>query len=195
MTRVYLDTSALVRRAELAAQAPTPRSLHAGRPVATLLAGTAHEVATSEVGRMEFHDVVTTMWRDSTPTGIQYDAQWWERVTQEISNEISSGRLSIRNSPPRAFQRAMSNVTMATRQHNKKFRVWDAVHLITALAWSVDVGETVELWTTDGDFDGFMGLYPYFSKNLIIRNLDKPDTFVRPDTYVNRGGPATVLSM
>jgi hypothetical protein len=48
------------------------------------------------------------------------------------------------------------------------------VHLITAVAWSIEVGSTVDLWTTDGDFDGFVDLYPFFGRYVTVRNLDDP---------------------
>ena len=50
MACTYLDTSSLVRRAELSGPNPSPRSQHAGTPVEALLDAPADRVATSEVG-------------------------------------------------------------------------------------------------------------------------------------------------
>lgn len=169
---VYLDTSSLIRRAELSGVNPTPRSQHAGTPVVTLLQQSGGEVATSEVGLLEFHDVVTVMWRDASAPNAGYDEAWRESVVDAAMEDIDEGRLLVLSQPARVFEQAMTLVTMATRQHGRKFRVWDAVHLITAVGWSIDLGTPIELWTTDGDFEGFMSLYPHFATHIAGRNLD-----------------------
>lgn len=169
---VYLDTSALVRRAEAAVLQPTPRNIHSGTPVTTLLTSPPVPVATCEVGLLEFHDVVTMLWRDSNPPYQQHDEAWAESAISQVMADIAQERLSIRAAPARAYEQAITLVTMTTRMHGRKFRVWDAVHLVTATAWASELGQSVELWTTDGDFDGFVALYPHFGQFVSIKNLD-----------------------
>jgi hypothetical protein len=169
---VYLDTSALVRRAEASLPSPTGRNVHAGAPVAGLLAAPGVIVATSEIGLLEFHDVVTLMWRDTDASRQGHDEAWADAAVSTVMADIAHARLAIRPIAPRAYEQAMSLVTMATRTHGRKFRVWDAVHLVTATAWATELGARAELWTTDDDFDGFLDLYPHFKRSVIVRNLD-----------------------
>lgn len=172
MSPVYLDTSCLVRRAELSASSATQRTRHAGPPVVVALQGSTGQIATSEVGLLEFHDVVTGMWRDINPPNTGYDEAWCESVIDDTMVDVDEGRLLVLPLPTKVFERAMTLVTMSTRQHGRKFRVWDAVHLITAVGWSMALDDHVELWTTDDDFGGFVALYPYFMAHITVRNLD-----------------------
>lgn len=168
----YLDTSALVRRAELAAATPCPRSVRAGTPVATLLQGAGCLAATSEIGLVEFRDVVTTLWRDTMAANLEYDETWFETVWNQVMGDVAAGRLTVLYQPYRVLEQAMHLVTMATRDHGRKLRAWDAVHLITAVGWSVSTNSAVELWTTDTDYSVFTTLYPHFSSRITVRNLD-----------------------
>lgn len=171
---IYLDTSALVRRAEAAGPIPDARNSRAGPPVAALLASPAQGVATGEVGLLEFHDVLTMFWRDTDPSRGQFDETWINGAIALVMEDIASERLLVRPAPPRAFEHAMSLVTMAARPAagQRKFRIWDAVHLVTATAWAVELGEPLELWTTDGDFESFLQLFPSFASWISVRNLD-----------------------
>lgn len=169
---VYLDTSALVRRAEASVASPTPRNTHAGAPVTTLLAAPPGPVATSEVGLLEFHDVVMSMLRNTDAVYRTHDQAWSEAVIDAVMEDVASEHLEVRPVLPKIFEHVMTLVTMTTRLHGRKFRVWDALHLVTATAWSTEVGEQVELWTTDDDFEGFVGLFPHFGRAVVVRNLD-----------------------
>lgn len=159
-------------RSEAAAKNPTARSTHAGPPVAALLGAGSTRVAIGEVGLLEFHDVVTLLWRDTAREKDHYDEEWARSAISETMDDLAAGRLEILSTPPKAYEQAMTLVTMATRDHGRKFRVWDAVHLVTAMNWADDLGELVELWTTDSDFEGFLSLYSYFAASVSIRNLD-----------------------
>ncbi len=173
MGPVYIDTSCLVRRAELKGPKPTSRSQKAAQPVATALQNSVGSVAMSEVGLLEFHDVVTRMWRDTNAPNDVYDEEWCDSAIDEAMGDIADGRLLIRPIPVDGFEQAMTLVTMSTRQFGQKFRVWDAVHLITAIGWAAELNQTIELWTTDGDFEGFAGLFPHFTARLTVVNLDR----------------------
>lgn len=173
MTHTYLDTCCFVRRAELSGPLPTARTQHAAPPVVALLEQAAAPIATSQVGLAEFHDVVTAMWRNTNPPDDVYTEIWCDHAMAETLADVETGRLSILPLPPKVFEKAMTLVTMSTREHGRKFRVWDAIHLITAVAWSVDLQTKVELWTTDGDFDGFVSVYPSYANHVQIVHLDK----------------------
>lgn len=169
---IYLDTCALVRRAEASVPSPEARNTHAGMPVASLLSQPGDAVAICEVGLLEFHDVVTSLWRDTDAGKSQYDDAWAEKAISMMMGDIDAGRLTIKQSPAKAFEQAMTLVTMAARDYGRKFRVWDAVHLVTATDWALELGLVVELWTTDTDFEKFLAAFPHFATCVSIRNLD-----------------------
>lgn len=169
---VYLDTSALVRRAEASAGSPSPRNASAGPPVASLISASAGRVATNEVGLLEFHDIVTLLWRDTATENDHYDEMWAHSAISQAMDDLAAGRLEILPTPPKAYEQAMTLVTMTTRDHGRKFRVWDAVHLVTAMTWAEELRESVQIWTTDKDFEGFLSLYSYFASSVSVRNLD-----------------------
>jgi hypothetical protein len=87
-------------------------------------------------------------------------------------DDLAAGRLEVLTTPPKAYEQAMTLVRMTTRDYGRKFRVWDAVHLVTALTWAELLGQPVEIWTTDTDFEGFLGLYTHFAASVSVRNLD-----------------------
>lgn len=74
--------------------------------------------------------------------------------------------------PPRAAEHAMILVTIATRDHGSAFRVWDALHLLTAAAWAYAIRSVVGLTTTDRDFERFISLFPHFKTHVNPNNLD-----------------------
>jgi hypothetical protein len=162
-----------VRRAEVNGPNPTNRSQKAGQPVATALQNSVGAIAMSEVGLLEFHDVVTAMWRDTNAPNDVYDEAWCDSAIDDAMDDIANGRLLIRPIPIDGFEQAMTLVTMSTRQFGQTFRVWDAVHLITAIGWAAELNQVIELWTTDGDFEGFVGLFPHFASWLTVINLDR----------------------
>ena len=171
-SHVYLDTSALVRRAELGVAHPSTRAVHSGSPVASLLQNPPSLISTAEVGLLEVHDVLTRFWRDTDAAKAEFDEAWITAAISLVMSDIASGRLAIRTSPPRAFEQAMTLVTMAARTSGRKLGIWDAVHLVTATAWAVDLAKPIELWTTDDDFEGFVALFPEFSAYVSVRHLD-----------------------
>ena len=168
----YLDTSALVRMAEMDVRNPTSRNVHAGTPVAQLFGTPIPPVGLSPLTIMEFHDVLATNWRKNEPECQEYDQDWVERSQVRVMDLLASQRLTMRSAPPWAHQHAIALVTLATRDHGNGLRVWDAVHLITATAWAHELGLSVELWTTDQDFQRFVDLFPEFDEFVQIRNLD-----------------------
>jgi len=165
----YLETSALVHRAEGTAVSPSPVSVQVGFAVTARLAAGIADVATCDVGLVEFHDVVTKLLRDTGQAA--YDEAWCDNAIATLMSDLADGRLLVLPQPPKVFEHAMRLVTLATREHGKKFKVWDAVHLLTAVRWSIDAGQVVEFWTTDRDFEGFANLYPEFNANVTIRNV------------------------
>jgi hypothetical protein len=172
---VYLDTSALMRRCEADVPSPTQRNKLAGADVASVLSLGTATLATCEVGLLEFHNSVTGLWRDTDANNSQYDAAWLERALTVTMEDIATGRLVVRPVPPRAFEHGMTMVTMAARKtEGRKLKVWDAVHLASAMAWATELGHRIELWTSDNHFDGFLTSYPGFARWVTIRNLNPP---------------------
>ena len=170
---VYLDTSALARRAEMTVPNPSARNVHAGQPVEELLLNDSTKVVgLSELTLIEFHDVLATDWRSNKPDHGEYDQAWAELAQLSLAQLVADGRLVLRRVPPRAAEHAIALVTLATREHGNGLRTWDAIHLITAGAWAHEIEAQVELWTTDTDFQRFVELFPHFQRFVQVRNLD-----------------------
>ena len=126
----------------------------------------------SDLTIIEFHNTLATNWRTINPEYEEYDQKWVERSQIKVMELLASQRLILRPIPARAYEHAIALVTLATRDHGNGLRVWDAIHLITAVAWAHDLEEGVELWTTDKDFRRFVDLFPHFEQFVQIRNLD-----------------------
>lgn len=174
MRLTYLDTSCLIRRAELSGPRPSPRSIKSGTPVDALIRSAAPETAAiSEIGLAEFHDVVTTMWRNTNAPDELYDETWRDAAIGQTFDDLQTSRLTVVESSAKAIEQAITLITMATRQFNRKLRVWDAVHLSTAVRWSASTNERVQLWTTDSDYASFVNVFPHFDKHIEVVNLDK----------------------
>ena len=169
---VYLDTSALMRMVESDVPSPSVRNQHAGEPVAQLCADEMPAVGLSPLTIVEFHDAIAQNWRMGDPNYKEYDQAWVERSQVKVMESVAKQRLILRPVPARAYEHAITLVTLATRDHGNGLRVWDAIHLITAAAWGHELHATVELWTTDQGFGRFVALFPHFEQLVQIRNLD-----------------------
>lgn len=171
---VYLDTSALLRMVEFDVKNPSGRNRQAGGPVAQLCAAQSPPLGLSTLTIIEFHNNLATNWRTSVAGYVEYDQAWVERSQVRVMELVASKRLILRSAPERADEHAIALVTLATREYGNGLRVWDAIHLITAAAWAHELHTTVELWTTDQDFERFVDLFPEFKQFVQIRNLDDP---------------------
>ena len=121
---------------------------------------------------VEFHDAIATNWRMNDAGYEEYDQAWVECSQVRVMELLARQRLILRLVPARAYEHAITLVTLATREHGNGLRVWDAIHLITASAWGHELQTTVELWTTDQGFGRFVALFPHFEQFVQIRNLD-----------------------
>lgn len=68
--------------------------------------------------------------------------------------------------PPKAADRAMTLVTIATWDPNIVFRVGDASHLLTVAARATRTGSVVNLITTDTDFERFISHFRHFRSHV-----------------------------
>jgi len=171
---VYLDTSALMRMVESDVKNPSLRNRQAGSPVTQLCAAQSPPVGLSTLTIIEFHNNLATNWRASDAEHVEYDQKWVEHSQVRVMELVASQRLTVRSAPPRAEEQAIALVTVATRDYGNGFRVWDAIHLLTAAKWAHELQASVELWTTDQDFGKFVDLFPEFKQFIQIRNLDDP---------------------
>ena len=169
-SRVFLDTSSLMRQADADVSAPSPRNQGAGAAVDQLLADADRELALSEITLLEFVNAVAADWRDGQHP--EFDADWAQRRTLQLMELIAARRIDVRSLPPGAMEHALALVTVATRDYNNGLRVWDALHLITAAAWSRELGEPVQLYTSDDDFQAFVDRFPEFAHFVQIVNIN-----------------------
>ncbi len=157
---VYVDTCAFMRFAEGAAAEGNSRNSTGRANVEALIDDVETILSTSEVAIIEFQDALGRVTRDGTRPLC--DEAWFEKSVTDVMRLVAEDRLILAAVPSKAIEHAIMLMTIAHREHGIAFHAWDAVHLITATAWAVDVGEKVELATCDTDFTRFIERFPYF---------------------------------
>jgi CheY-like chemotaxis protein len=169
----YFDTSALMRWVQRDVTQPEDRNIRIGAAVDELLEGQML-LAVSELTLVEFRAAVAEVWRRSEPEVAECDAEWAQRAKVALMKQVAGGRITIVPVPSHASEHAMTLVDMAARDYGRKLGTWDAIHLITACAWAYAEHATVRLYTTNGDFEGFVSVYPHFERFAEIMHLDRP---------------------
>jgi hypothetical protein len=168
-TPTYLDTSALMRRAEGLLPSPNARTALIKPYIDGILSDPGRVLACSDLTIIEYHSTLTTYLRASDKPDC--DFSWWAAARLDLLSSIGSGRISVLPTPPKAYEQVMSLVTTATLQHQKALKAWDALHVTIAAKWSFELGHAVDFVTADTDFRlviDFSGLAPHLS----IVNLD-----------------------
>ena len=165
--RVYLDTSAIVRYALGSNGSPDQRDINGEKALRGLIEGN-HRVAASPVTLAELSSVLYTQMRDSTGWFANFNEPEVLKAEHDLMGWIASGTVRVRNLGPRAFEMGMSYVSAATREHGRKMKAWDAIHLYEATRWSLEHDEQVTLATADKDFTGFLDAFPEFSKHVVL---------------------------
>lgn len=168
----YLDTSALMRRAESVASESTARNALIRPVLEGIMADPARRFGCSEMTLLEFHTNVTTnLLRSSDPQYSHFDQTWWGEAIGQLMADLASGRIHVLEAPPKAAEHVMSLVTVATGALKRKLRAWDAMHAVVAARWAEESGETVTILTSDSDFDVALNVMAGFEQ-LRIENLD-----------------------
>ena len=126
----------------------------------------------STIGLAEFRNVVALKLRDTALPMAEFDAGWFATVVGQLMKDFAEARIVVCNQPAKVLDHAIMLVDLAARQHGRSFRVWDAAHLVIATAWAEDLGQQVEFWTCDDDFQEFIALYPYFAKLIRLRDVN-----------------------
>lgn len=163
---VYFDTCALARWAEGDVLTPSDRGRDGRAAVEALLSDSKTTLGLSEVTVLEYSSVLTQLWRQSEyPI---HDQPWAERCLDALMQQIAIGRIEIVSVPPKAAEHAMYLMKIAVRDRRIALRPWDALHLISAVAWADRLGERVELATCDTDFQRFVDAFPYFGRFVSI---------------------------
>lgn len=165
----YLDTSALMRRAEGLAQTCTQRNSLIAPVIEGILEDSNRLLACSEFTLVEFHTNVTSNWRSTVLPDC--DERWWELALADLLDRIAEGRIAVIPTPVKAVERAMALVTVATRDHGRALRAWDALHFVVASSWGLSEGSDVELITSDSDFSVTLDLVGV-SGRVHLLNLD-----------------------
>lgn len=164
----YLDTSALMRRAESISSDPTGRNLLIAPVLEGILNDSGRRFACSEFTLLEFHTNVTVHLLGPAP---HYDQDWWDEAVGQFMGDLASGKIQVLAAPPRAAEHVMSLVTVATGALKRKLRAWDAMHAVVAARWAEDANDAVTILTTDSDFDVISDVMVGFDQ-LHVENLD-----------------------
>jgi len=126
-------------------------------------------VACSDLTLLEFHDVLTSVWRDSNSPSC--DVAWWELSLSEILDRVEDGRLIVLPTPAGAYAHVMTLVTISTRDHGRALKAWDALHMHIAARWARAENARVEIVTADEQFE-VVGILSGLDIFLSILNLD-----------------------
>lgn len=170
---MYLDTSAIVRYALAINGSPHQRDQTGQQTLRDLLDSDATIVA-SPITLAEFSSVMYTHLRDTTDWLGAFDEEAVDRAEKELMTWISTGRVRVRNLGARAFEMGMSYVGAASREHARKMKAWDAIHLYEACRWSREIGEQVIIATADSDFQGFLDVFPEFCQHVRLLDTTNP---------------------
>lgn len=161
---IYFDTCAFMRYAEGSVAHATERSKSGRAHVQRLLDDADIDLATSETAIIEFHDALGRDTRDGNSPA--FDEGWMGQSIEDVMHLIAQGRFRILASPPKAIESALVLMRIAHGEAGVPgvaFNAWDAVHLITACSWAIDLGAKVRLATCDTDFTRFFAHFPYFA--------------------------------
>ena len=139
-----------MRRVEGKAPNCSPRNTRISPVIQDILADQNRTLACSEFTLIEFHSNVTSNWRSSEFPDC--DESWWESSIAELLDYVADGRINVRPTPAKGIEQAMALVTVATKNHGRALRAWDALHFVVASAWAYEVGKPVEIVTSDRDF-------------------------------------------
>lgn len=167
---VYLDTSGLIGWACGTSGSAEARDLTCTKNVAQLVRSDAILVA-SPVTLAEFSTVLHGLVRDGQGWRSSFDLGSADRVEEQLMRWLAQGDLKVRNLGPKAFEMGMVYVASASREHGRKMRAWDAIHLYEACRWSRELDQQVSLATGDDDFAKFIEIFPEFGKHVLILDV------------------------
>lgn len=170
---VYLDTSALVRYALAINGSPEQRDQTGKQTLRGLLESDAR-LGASPITLAEFSSVIYTHLRDNAGWLTKFDEAAVDRADTELMTWIATGAVRVRNLGARALEMGMSYVGAASREHGRKMKAWDAIHLYEACRWSRESGEQVVIATADSDFQGFLDVFPEFTEHVSLLDTTAP---------------------
>jgi hypothetical protein len=173
MTPVYIDACALMLVTESHTAGCTARSSSLGPIIEAVIDDRGNEVAMSSLTLTEFQNTAARKVRSTSPEDASCNAAWSSDAVLGVMRRVADGGLRVIDRSERIDRQAAMLTHLAARDHRRAFKVWDAVHLLTAASWAHAAGTEVELLTADSDFDNFVALYPRFGTFVRVRNVDK----------------------
>jgi hypothetical protein len=166
--RVYLDASSIVAYALGMAGSPDQRDQNSYQALDKIINGN-DDVRGSPITLAEFFSVMYTKLRDTNGWLKNFKEEHVDASEARVMGWLASSQLRIRQLGPRAFAMGMSYVATASREHTRKMKAWDAIHLYEACRWSRESNNAqVILATGDGDFEGFLDVFPEFNRHVRI---------------------------
>ncbi len=173
MGHFYLEPTALVDWAVgRASAAPAPQQA-ASAGIDRLVHDPSASCAVAEVGLVEVHTSLCKYLMKTEPDFRAYDGPWMDACLEDVMTWLAAGHVQMLPHAPGLFETAMRHVTAATREHGRKFRSWDALHLAHAVWWARSIGSMVTVVTDDSAYATFLGLYPVFGRFV---QLQSPST-------------------
>jgi hypothetical protein len=166
---VYLDTSALLRRAETLVTISQPRPNLMKPHLDALFANTNVTLGLSEISILEYNaNLAGHVRRNEVP---EWDFAWYQAAQSDLYGAIAEGRIQVIEPPAKYLELAMTLVSRATHDFGRAMWPWDAAHMLIAAKWAHDEGSPVQLLTCDKDFD-LLAVFKGFSAHVSLLDLD-----------------------
>ena len=165
----YLDTSALMRKADASASTMVARVQKMQPVLQSIFADETRIFACSELTILDFHSNITTNYRSQALPDCDYE--WWLGARADLFQRIGDGQITVLPTPPKAAEHVMALVTLATSEHGRALHAMDAMHVVIAARWAYDIGARVEILTSDTDFDAALSVTS-FNDRVTFVNLD-----------------------
>lgn len=169
----YFDACSLAYQAEARFAGCVSMAADVGPMVDGLMSDGGRTSYTSDLAIHEFRSTLAKLVRSTEPHLKNLDAAWmWDSVT-ELMRRVRAGELTVVNTEPGVYPHASTLVDMAARD-GLAFGLWDTVHLLNAVALSVEHKSVVDLVTADQGFKKFVDYRPHFSKAVNVLTLKDP---------------------
>lgn len=128
-------------------------------------------LACSPLTLAEFTSTLWSVSRSSKQDVAYFDQAAAAAAVERLMTFIGSRRIRVNNLRPRAFEVGMAIVAAGSREKQKTFKAWDAIHLYEACQWARTMDRKVVIATSDSDFNNIIETFEEFGRYVIVRDL------------------------
>jgi hypothetical protein len=169
---VYFDANPVLYWALGKAGSAKPTEQNCAAAFDALVDG-GDSLACSPVTLAEFTSTLWSVARSGKEDVGYFDAPAAASAVERLMTLIGSGRIKVNNLRPRAFEVGIAIVGVGSREKQKTFNAFDAIHLYEACQWARVMGRKVVIATSDSDFSNIIATFPEFGRYVEVRDLTK----------------------